>query len=43
MLIKKEKLNDKKVIVNEILNLFKLAANSKGLYFNTIIDGLLLL
>ncbi|CAK76856.1 unnamed protein product (macronuclear) [Paramecium tetraurelia] len=42
-LIKKEKLIDKKNIVNELLNLFKLASNSKTLYFNTIVDGLLLL
>ncbi|CAK81562.1 unnamed protein product (macronuclear) [Paramecium tetraurelia] len=42
-LMKKEKLVDKKNIVNEMLNLFKLASNSKTLYFNTIVDGLLLL
>ncbi|CAD8092105.1 unnamed protein product [Paramecium sonneborni] len=42
-LIKKEKLNEKKNVVNELLNLFKLASNSKTLYFNTIVDALLLL
>lgn len=41
--IKKEKLANKKIIVNEMLNLFKLASNSKALYFNTIIDCLLLI
>ncbi|CAD8086828.1 unnamed protein product [Paramecium sonneborni] len=42
-LIKKEKLTDKKNVVNELLNLFKLASNSKTLYFNTIVDALLIL
>ncbi|CAD8170498.1 unnamed protein product [Paramecium pentaurelia] len=41
--IKKEKLTDKKNIVNEMFNLFKSASNSKALYFNTIIDCLLLI